>query len=409
MNRPRSLRGNRRLPAERASFRDWVAEVPSTTYASHGMYYYPARFIPQVVRWSLNQYSRPGDWVLDPFAGSGTVAVESLLTGRNSLSLDLSPMLGPLVAAKTYRGASWEDLERGYRAVTTGRSRYRPPWSRIGYWHPPELLDTLGQLWEGYHDHPHPLLLIALLRTTRRFSYADAVVPKLFKSRRKTAEITRMVRGDYRRALREDLRSNLEAVYAASRDFERRYRGGRALVRERTDLLEYTPRRRVRLVLTSPPYGIAHEYIRSVKLELAWMGLTDSEITDLTHREIPYRSPPPFRVNSPTYEKLLPRIEGPARKNCERYFASILFVLGRVLGRIEPGGHAALFVGNATFAGVEMPYAQIFWEHLGPEGYAFERLLEDPIRGHRLFRGRRNRSPDGIAVERLLVLRREAP
>ncbi len=28
-------------------------EIPSTDYASHGMYYYPAKFVPQVVRFLI--------------------------------------------------------------------------------------------------------------------------------------------------------------------------------------------------------------------------------------------------------------------------------------------------------------------------------------------------------------------
>ncbi|MEM1696626.1 MAG: DNA methyltransferase [Desulfurococcaceae archaeon] len=55
-------------------FRDLV-KLPSTTYATHGLYMYPAKFIPQVVRYAVEKYTEPGDWVFDPFAGYGTVVV----------------------------------------------------------------------------------------------------------------------------------------------------------------------------------------------------------------------------------------------------------------------------------------------------------------------------------------------
>jgi hypothetical protein len=35
-------------------FREIVNEIPSTTYATHGLYMYPAKFIPQVVRYVVN-------------------------------------------------------------------------------------------------------------------------------------------------------------------------------------------------------------------------------------------------------------------------------------------------------------------------------------------------------------------
>jgi hypothetical protein len=55
-------------------FRDLV-RLPSTTYATHGLYMYPAKFIPHVVRYASERFSGPGDWVFDPFAGYGSVAM----------------------------------------------------------------------------------------------------------------------------------------------------------------------------------------------------------------------------------------------------------------------------------------------------------------------------------------------
>lgn len=55
------------------------------TRAYHGC------FVPQVPRQLLLRYTRAGDTVLDPFAGSGTTAVEALKLGRHSINLDLYP------------------------------------------------------------------------------------------------------------------------------------------------------------------------------------------------------------------------------------------------------------------------------------------------------------------------------
>ncbi len=51
------------------SFRDLVPEITSTSYLTHGIYYYPAKFIPQVVRFCLDSYTKKDDWIIDPFAG----------------------------------------------------------------------------------------------------------------------------------------------------------------------------------------------------------------------------------------------------------------------------------------------------------------------------------------------------
>ena len=39
----------------------------------------------------LLRYSRPDDWVLDQFMGSGTTLVEAKLLGRNAIGVDINP------------------------------------------------------------------------------------------------------------------------------------------------------------------------------------------------------------------------------------------------------------------------------------------------------------------------------
>ena len=52
---------------------------------------YPTRFIPAIPRFAINAFSKPGEYVLDPFCGSGTSAIEAMLLGRNALSIDIEP------------------------------------------------------------------------------------------------------------------------------------------------------------------------------------------------------------------------------------------------------------------------------------------------------------------------------
>ena len=39
----------------------------------------------------LLRYSKPGDWVLDQFMGSGTTLVEAKLLNRNAIGVDINP------------------------------------------------------------------------------------------------------------------------------------------------------------------------------------------------------------------------------------------------------------------------------------------------------------------------------
>jgi len=100
--RYRKLSATDTIKVQYVLFRDLVDDIPSTTYATHGLYMYPAKFIPQVVRCVIKKYTHDGDRIFDPFAGYGTVAIEASLTGRNCILWDLNPILHLLVRASLY-------------------------------------------------------------------------------------------------------------------------------------------------------------------------------------------------------------------------------------------------------------------------------------------------------------------
>ena len=70
-----------------------------TTKHVHRLHPYKGKFIPQLVEYFLDGhtdefkdkvYFRPGDIVLDPFAGSGTTLVQANEMGINAIGVDIS-------------------------------------------------------------------------------------------------------------------------------------------------------------------------------------------------------------------------------------------------------------------------------------------------------------------------------
>jgi hypothetical protein len=47
----------------------------------------------------IKNYSKPGDWVLDPFGGSGVTAIEAMMNNRQAISIDINPLAVFLVKA----------------------------------------------------------------------------------------------------------------------------------------------------------------------------------------------------------------------------------------------------------------------------------------------------------------------
>ena len=52
---------------------------------------YHGNFIPQIPNQLLRRFTKPGDIILDPFAGSGTAAIEAARLGRRFIGIELSP------------------------------------------------------------------------------------------------------------------------------------------------------------------------------------------------------------------------------------------------------------------------------------------------------------------------------
>ncbi|MEW6459014.1 MAG: DNA methyltransferase [Bacillota bacterium] len=66
----------------------WVVDRRDTSGAHLGWYW--GNFIPQIPHQLLLRYTRRGDWVLDPFAGSGTTLIECRRLGRHGLGVELN-------------------------------------------------------------------------------------------------------------------------------------------------------------------------------------------------------------------------------------------------------------------------------------------------------------------------------
>ncbi len=401
------------------SFREIVTEVANTTYLTHGIFYYPARFIPHVPRYCVRRFCPEDGWVLDPFAGSGTVGLEAVLAKRNAILIDINPLLDIYVETKInyrYADVDHDAVLSALQQMFAHEALYEPDWKRLNDWYPPEVLHMLKRYWGWIHsrDMCDPIVCIirpALMRANRRFSWADHKAPKLFRSKHKTHAMQEFLKQENwreqienfitRTALDNASRLRLLAQRLVNNPCRAIALAG--MDSTTVDLRDYP---QTDAIITSPPYLQAQEYLRTFKLDLFWMGMSEAKVRELMRLEIPYRkATEPF--TTPTYAQIYTQLQ---RADLQSVFHSYFFYTTRALenaaATLKTGGFLCVFIGNPTVDGVEVETWRIIAEHFEQNGFVLHEVLRDEIKTRQLFRNRKNKNPRGMDSEYLLVMKK---
>lgn len=74
----------------------------------------------------ISTYTKPKDTILDPFAGSGTVALESLINGRHVIANDINPYATTLIKAKMFTPDSLDEAIKTATYYLTLSKKHSP-------------------------------------------------------------------------------------------------------------------------------------------------------------------------------------------------------------------------------------------------------------------------------------------
>ena len=256
-----------------------------------------------------------------------------------------------------------------------------------------------------------PVLIFAALDVTRFLSYADDVVPKLYKSKRKTRKLNELLTSNWKKIAIEKYQNVADSYLNAIFELKKYVEGERPIteVYSPQDIETWIPTRNYKLIVSSPPYLQAQEYIRSSKIDLYWLGYDDREIRKFSKLEIPYRSTEGI-VHSPTLDTIRDKVIELGRADLTKLFDSYFYFaltnFLKVSRNLLSEGHLCIFVGSPTIGGINVPLWKIIGEYFKEYGFRAESVFEDRIIARKLFGLRNNLNPNGILSEYLTILRK---
>ncbi|HGE70460.1 TPA: hypothetical protein ENX78_06480 [Candidatus Poribacteria bacterium] len=394
-------------------FRNTIPEIPLTTSGTFSVYKYPAKFIPQVIAYVLKEYAKPGMKIFDPFAGSGTVGIVSRVYGYDYILWDLNPMIEVIHNTAVIKRIDTNPASI-IRNIKNSDKEFVPNWSNIKYWFPEEFLSLLAKAWgvaNSLTETDKYLLLIPLLKVSRFFSYSDEKVHKLYKSKHSKKKVEELLKVDWKSKFYLMLEKEMYILLRKIKEYNKlNPKQVNYQIRSGIDILETKLDDQVNILITSPPYLQAQEYIRSTKLELFWLGYDEAYIKELSKKEIPYRSVNEVNIYSDKYFKFREQIEEPHLKQLyDRYFNAILGSFSSLEENVKD--YLFIFVGPAKIRTTSIPIDEILIEHLREFGWKHEITFIDKIVSRVMFESKINPASgvedSRIKTEHLVVLKRD--
>jgi len=256
------------------------------TSSTHGFHKYPSKFIPHIPRWAIEKYlnNYEGKWVLDPFCGSGTTLLEGLLYGHNVMGIDIDPLsvliakvkTTPIAPARLNEIYCWLVKEIN---VQRRQGTFKPACSNLNHWFTKDAINKLSLMRTLIDEIPSrfgnseqnkdiaDLLLVCFSSIIRRVSNADNESQKTYVSHTKVKEPEEAIS-----LFMEQLNMFKERIT----DFSNRvnHELTREVIRSSSteNLHDKLKGRDIDLVVTSPPYIKAIDYIYNQMVELFWIG-----------------------------------------------------------------------------------------------------------------------------------------
>ncbi|NJD76401.1 MAG: hypothetical protein FIB08_04800 [Candidatus Methanoperedens sp.] len=265
---------------------DWSGSCLAMESTLHQISPYIGKIKSTFAEKLITTYTKPRDTILDPFAGSGTVALESLIAGRQVIANDINPYAITLIKAKMFPPNSLEEAIKSAKDYISLSKKQRgeidfeevPDWIKKFY-HQDTLkeINSLSQLLRENNEDFLMACLLGILHHQRPgfLSYpASHLVPYLRTKKYPPEEYPEMY--SYR-DVEPRLLKKIQRVYRRIPIFDGSL--NRICFQKDAEKL-VLPENSIDAIISSPPYMNALDYARDNRLRLWFLGEKDYEKYD---------------------------------------------------------------------------------------------------------------------------------
>jgi site-specific DNA-adenine methylase len=419
--------------AVETNFRELVKFRSGIDRFTHLLHSYPAKLLLNIPYFFLrcSELIPAKGIILDPFCGSGTVLLESILAGHKAIGADANPLARLITKVKVtpinpklIRGAIARVLRR--TKSESRAERFRPqPLVNWDYWFSDRCQKQLSRLKSAIAQEKNlqirSFLEIAFSNCIRKSSYADpnvSVPVKLNAGRYLNDEVKfKKIKNLIRKKKSSDVidlfkkiaLNNLEKskkLYALSPKSK--------LVNILEDARKLTVIQddSVDMIISSPPYAGAQKYIRSSSLNLGWLEMCPQEkLRSLEEKNIgrehykmsEYKSftNPPVASSAKILKDIfkINPLRAHIASNYLHEMKAAILECHRVL---KKGHYMVLVMGNNQICGHDFMTSEYISDLCVSSGFKKELVLRDAINSRGLMT-KRNKTAGIISCEWVMI------
>ncbi len=362
----------------------------------------------------IQKYSSGDEFVIDPFCGSGNVLKTAMLLGRNGVGVDINP-LAVLISKVSTRKYDIDMLRQTLNNIIENIRPEEPPRSfiienGINYWFTFSALSGIYSIKNSIDrcadKQVNDFFKVALSSIVRKVSKADPSIPPPVYSKKMRESKIRYGFDDVVKKFIATANLNLRKAEVLSNRFsERNYTD---IYRQNSiDFLRQS-KRKVDLVLTSPPYIAAQKYTRSTSLELMTIiGLSRHDLSDIDRIDIGSENLLSKEFLEYPHNTDLIEVAKPEQGVLINRFMDKMDTFFTFVGKVlNENGHIAMIIGNNTINGKVVPVSNAIMKLASSHSLRVKESYEDEIKNYSFFT-KRNKNAGMIKKEHIMIFSKE--